>query len=91
MLKLVIYSIKSNILCQRNLLRNIDWITYGKVIELNEKIDKLKEDIDPIKEEIEALKDDIDELKKDNDSINNKIDRIIKYLEIGDSDSGKKE
>ena len=69
-IKCVIYSIKENKLCQRNLLQSIDWIIVYNVIKLNEKID---------------------ELKKQVDLMDNKIDKIIKYLENQNLDSSKKQ
>ena len=78
-IKCVIYQIKTNKLCRRNLLQNIDWITCGNVIKLNKKIDKLREEIDELKAN---FKEEIDGLKK----------LIIYYLEGHNSDSwiGKK-
>ena len=54
-IKTNIYSIKNNKLCYRNLVRSIDWITVGKVNQLNEKINKLTEKVNVIEYKLDMI------------------------------------
>ena len=53
--KCIIYSVKTNKLCRRNLLKSIDWITVGNVIKMNEKIDELKKKVDLMNDKIDMI------------------------------------
>ena len=54
-IKCIIYSVKTNKLCQRNLLKSIDWITVGNVIKINEKIDGLEKKFDLMNDKIDMI------------------------------------
>lgn len=62
-IKCVFYSVKTNILCQRNLLKSVDWITAGNFIKINKKIDELKKQADLMNNKIDMI---IEYLKNQN-------------------------
>ena len=62
-IKCVIYSVKTNILCQRNLLKSVDWIITGNFIKINKKIDELKKQADLMNNKIDMI---IEYLKNQN-------------------------
>ena len=54
-IKCIIYSVKTNKLCKRNLIKSIDWITVGNIIKINEKIDELKKKVDLMNDKIDMI------------------------------------
>jgi len=54
-IKCIIYSVKTNKLCKRNLLKSIDWITVSNVIKINEKIDGLEKKFDLMNDKIDMI------------------------------------
>lgn len=75
-MKCVLYLIKDNKLCGRDLKRNIDWVTINRVKKLTKKTGELTKKTGDLTEKI--------------NQIDNKLNIIMDYLGIKIDDNGKK-